>query len=318
MVTQAVYAAAQLGIADTLTEGPLTADEIAKKVDAHPEMTYRLMRMLAGYSLFAQRDDERFELDTLGEFLRSDSPMSVRPFALLMGHPVHWEDWAHFTETVRTGEPAIPKLRGMSTWEYVGSNPEYGAIFGRGMGNLSTLETESVLAAYDFTRFNKIVDVGGGLGMLLAAILGKATGATGVLSAPPSVEAAQAVLQQAGVADRCTIESASFLEAIPPGGDAYLVKHVVHDWPEAEALQILNNIRAAISPKGKLLVMEFVLPEGEGPHHGNLTDLWLHLLVGGKERTAEQYRQLLASAGFRMMSVTKTDTPLSIIEAEPA
>jgi hypothetical protein len=317
MVTQAVYAAAELEIADVLNEGPMTATQVAERVHAHPETTYRLMRLLASYGLFTEGDDGRFDLAPIGDALRADAPLSMRPIALLIGDPTHWEDWSHFTDAVRTGEPAVDKLRGMSTWEYVMANPEYGAVFFAGMGALSTLETEPVLAAYDFSRFDRIVDVGGGLGVLLSAVLGKAQNATGVLSAPPSVEAGQEALERAGIADRCTVDGRQIFEAVPADGDAYLVKHVLHDWPEQQVRKVLENIRAAISPTGKLLVMEFVLPEGDQPHTGKLIDLWLHLLVGGRERTEAQYRELFASTGFRLTRIIPTEIPLSIIEGEP-
>lgn len=317
MVTQAVYAAAKLGIADTLSSGPLTAGKIAEQVDANPETTYRLLRLLSSYSVFAERDDGRFELTPMGDALRHDSPMSMRRIALLMGHPTHWEDWSLFTESVQTGEPSLPKLRGMSAWEYFGANPEYGAVFFGGMGNLSELETEPVVAAGDYSRFRKIVDVGGGNGTFLAAVLAKAVSSKGVLFAPPSVEGAQEVLEQGDVADRCTIETGSFLDSIPSGGDAYILKHILHDWAEPQAVKILKNIRSAISPNGTLQIVEFVLTEGNAPHVGKLVDLWLMLLVGGKERTTEQYSQLLASAGFRLTRVIATGSPISIVEAQP-
>jgi SAM-dependent methyltransferase len=317
IVTQAVHAAAKLGIADTFRDGPLSADQVAEQVGANPDATYRLMRLLASHSIFAERPDGRFELTPMADALRADSPMSMRRIALLMGHPIHWEDWSYFTETVRTGEPSFPKVRGMGAWEYFGANPEYGAVFFEGMGNLSELETEPVVAACDFSRFNRIVDVGGGVGTLLAAILSKASNAKGVLFAPPSVEDAQGLLEHAGVADRVTIESGHFLESVPAGGDAYILKHIIHDWPEAQAVEILRNVRKSIAPGGRLLIMEFVLGEGNEAHSGKLVDLWLMLLVGGKERTEAQYRELLASAGFRLTSVTPTASALSIVEAEP-
>lgn len=317
MVTQAIHAAAKLGIADVLEDGPLTVDEIADRVSANPETTYRLLRLLASYSIFAQNDDGRFELTPMADALRSEAPLSMRRIALLMGHPIHWEDWSHFTESVQTGEPSLPKYRGKSAWEYFMSNPEYGAVFGQGMANLSELETDAVVGAYDYSQFDKIVDVGGGIGVLLARILTEATTSKGVLFAPPPGPDAQRVLESSGVADRCTIENGSLFEGIPAGGDAYILKHIVHDWPEPQAVQILKAVREAISPKGKLLVMEFVLSEGTAPHPGKLVDLWLMLLVGGKERTANEYSELLQKAGFRLTGVTETSSPISIVEAEP-
>jgi len=241
----------------------------------------------------------------------------MRRIALLMGHPIHWEDWSHFLESVRTGEPSLPRTRGMSAWEYFGTNPEYAGVFFAGMGNLSELETEPVSAALDYSRFGRIVDVGGGSGALLAAILQRTPGSSGVVFAPTSVDDAQKVLAGAGVADRCTIEEGNFLESAPAGGDAYILKHIVHDWPPEQVVHILKNVRAAIGPRGRLLLMENVLPEGNEPHPGKLVDLWLMLLVGGKERTADEYQDVLQQAGFRITSITPTAAGLAVVEAEP-
>jgi hypothetical protein len=319
MITQSIYVAAQLGIADTLRDGSLTAGEIARRVDANPEATYRLLRLLSSYSIFAEQDDGRFTSTPMADALRSDLPDSMRDIALLMGHPTHWEDWSQLTNSVRTGEASLPKLRGMGAFEYLEANPEYAAVFNNGMTNLSNLETEPLLAAYDFSRFDTIVDVGGGRGALLAAILERASNSRGILfDDRAEATGAGAFLEEAGIAGRCTVESGTLFAKIPPGGGAYILKHIVHDWPESKALDILKNVRNAISPEGTLLLIEFVLPEGNAQHIGKLVDLWLLLLVGGKERTAAQYAGLLASAGFRLARVVPTASQVSIIEARPA
>nr|AEE65480.1 putative O-methyltransferase [uncultured bacterium BAC AB649/1850] len=317
MLSQALYAAASLGIADVLADGPRPATDIAKQVDADPDATYRLLRVLASYGIFAEGTGQRFELTPMADALRTDAPMSMRRIALLMGHPTHWEDWGHFLEAVRTGEPSLPKVRGMSAWDFFTAEPEYAAVFFGGMGNLSDLENEPVAAAVDYSRFARIVDVGGGRGNLLAAILRRAPGSSGVVFAPPTVEEAEQVLTEAGVADRCTAEAGSFLETIPAGGDAYLLKHIVHDWPEEQAVDILRNVRKAIKPDGKLLLMENVVPEGNTPHSSKLIDLWLLLLVGGRERTEAEYDRLLTAAGFALSTITETAAGLSVIEADP-
>jgi O-methyltransferase domain/Dimerisation domain len=318
IVTQSIYVAAKLGIADVLGDEPLTAEEIAQRVEAHPEATYRLLRLLSSYSIFAEQDDGRFTLTPMAEALRSDAPASMRGLALLMGHPTQWEDWSQLLDSVRTGEPGLPKLRGMGAFEYLDANPEYAMVFFQGMGSLSSLETDPLLAAYDFSRFGTIVDVGGGRGALLAAILEHASNSRGVLfDAPSATAGAEALFADVGVAGRCTIENGSYFDPVPAGGDAYILKHIVHDWAESAALAILKNVRDAISADGTLLLMEFVLAEGNVKHLGKLVDLWLMLLVGGKERTERQYAELLASAGFRLSRVVRTASALSIVEARP-
>ncbi|HEY7486212.1 MAG TPA: methyltransferase [Streptosporangiaceae bacterium] len=318
MITQGIYVAAELGIADAIGDESLTAEEIARRVGADPEATYRLLRMLASYSIFAEGDDGRFELTPMAEALREDAPISMRGIARLMGHPTHWEDWAHLVDSIRTGEPSLPKLRGMGAFEYLAANPEYGAIFNAGMGNLSALETDPVAAAYDFSGCGTIVDVGGGGGALLAAILQRVGDARGILFDERAVASgAEATLKEAGVAERCSIEGGGLFDPVPPGGDAYLLKHIVHDWPEPKALEILRNVREGIAPDGRLLLMEFVIPDGKTQHIGKLVDLWLLLLVGGRDRTRAQYSELLSKAGFRLDRVVQTAAPVSIIEARP-
>jgi len=317
MTTQAIYVAADLGIADVLADGPLTAAEIARRVDADPEAVYRLLRYLVSHSVFGQEND-RFTLTPTGDALRSDAPMTMRGIARLMGHPIHWEDWGHLADSVRTGEPSLPKLRGMGAFEYMAANPEYGMVFGQGMGNLSELETVPLAAAYDWTRFGTIVDVCGGRGALLAAVLQQAPDSRGVLFDERAAEmGAAATLEAAGVTDRCSIESGNFFGPPPAGADAYLLKHIVHDWPEPQALQILKNVRDATGPDGRLLLMEYVVPEETTQHISKQVDLWLMLLVGGKERTSGQYSDLLAGAGFELTGVIPTASPVSIVEARP-
>lgn len=318
VITQALYVAARLGIADTLGAGPLTATEIAGKAGADPEAVHRLLRMLAGHSVFAETNDGRFRLTPMAEALRDDAPDSMRAIALLMGHPLFWEDWGHLLSSVRSGEASMPVLRGMGAREFLMANPEYAVAFFSGMSNLSGPETEPVVSAHDFSRFGTIVDVGGGRGTLLAAILERAGGSRGILfDAPHAIADAADVLAAAGVTDRCTIENGSCFEAVPPGGDAYLLKHTLHDFSEAQILAVLKNIRDAIKADGALYVIEYVLPGNNERHIGNVIDLWLLLLLGARERTRDQYAGLLADAGFKLTRVIATGSPASIIEAVP-
>jgi hypothetical protein len=318
VVTQAIYVAAELRIADALGGGPLPAAEIARRVEADADAVGRLLRLLASHQIFAEHGDGTFSLTPMADALRSDAPGSMRDLAVLMGHPLHWEDWGHLLDSVRTGEPSLPKLRGMGAFEYFETNPEYGAVFMAGMGNLSALETEPVLAAYDFAHFTTIVDVGGGSGGLLAGILNKAPKTKGVLfDARAAFIGAPELLREAGVADRCSIDPGGLFDPVTPGGDAYVAKHIVHDWPREQALEILRNIRKAIVPNGRLLLLEFVSPDGNRPHAAKVVDLWLMLLVGGRERTESQYAELLGEAGFALNRVVGTSSALSIVEALP-
>ena len=318
MVTQALYVAAELGVADVLAPGPLPVEQVAEQVGADPQALYRLLRLLASYSVFTERADGRFALTPMAAALRSGTEGSMRDIAVLMGHPTHWEDWGHLLEAVRTGEPSLPKLRGMGAFDYLEANPEYGAVFIGGMGNMSDTETAPILAGYDFSRFETVVDFGAGRGTLLAGILQRSPRSRGIL-VDPRVETngAAQYLREQGVADRCAIDRSGLFDPVPSGGDAYVLKHIVHDWPEPRVLEMLTNIRKSINPGGRLLLIEMVPTPGNAPHAGKLVDLWLMLLVGGQERTAAQYADLLAAAGFQLERVVQTAAPVSVIEARP-
>ncbi|MEV0530009.1 methyltransferase [Streptomyces sp. NPDC050439] len=317
MVTQSIYVAAKLDIAGTLADGPLRPAQIAERVEANEDAVARLLRLLAAHQIFEQQPDGAYALTPMADALRADHPMSMRDIALLMGHPIHWEDWAHLLEAVVTGEPSLPKLRGMGAFEYLTKNAEYGEVFMKGMGAMSETETWPILAAYDFSGFDTVVDFCGGRGSLIAGILQQAPHISGVLS-DPRVEGngAAEFLAAQGVDGRCKTVAADMFAPVVEGGDAYVLKHIVHDWPEEQVLQILGNVRAAMKPGGKLLLIEMVPPEtGNDPHSGKLVDMWLMLLVGGKERTASQYADLVARAGFKMERVVETAAAVSVVEA---
>lgn len=320
MVTQTIYVAAELDIAGLLhADGPMTAEQIARKVDADPEALGRLLVWLDSQGIFSRRADGRYELTPMADALRDDHPMSMRGMARLMGHPTHWEEWPGFLEVVRTGEPGLPKLRGMHPYEFLQLDREYGEVFFAGMGNLSAVETLPLLAAYDFSKFRNVVDVGAGQGALLAAVLKKAPQAHGILFDERAGRNGSAELLAAqGVTDRVTVDTGEFFGPVPAGGDLYLLKHILHDWPEPKAIEILTGIRKAMSPHARLLIMEFVLPEGDKQHVGKLIDLWLMLLIGGRERTGSQYAELLSKAGLRLERVVPTAATISIVEAVPA
>lgn len=317
-MTQAIYATAKLGIADVLSEGPSTANEIASKVGADPDAMHRLLRLLVSRSIFAEQSDGRYVLTPMGDALRSNAPTSMRGFALMVGCPEHWEHWSMLTNSVRTGEVSVPLLRGMGMLDYLETNAEFAGVFNDAMTSVSDMSIPPILAAYDFSPFRTIVDVGGGHGRLLSAILQQAPQARGILFDLASVTAgAPQLLQDQGVADRVAIESGSLFDTVPGGADAYVLKHIVHGLEESKALEILTTVRSRIDPDGKLLLVEFVLPEGNSPHLGKLIDMEMLLNAGGKERTAAEYAELLGRAGFRQTRVVQTASPVSVIEAEP-
>jgi hypothetical protein len=256
---QSLYVAAKLGIADALRDGPLTADEVARRVNADPDATHRLMRALASNAVLKLRGDGRFALPRTGQALRSDAEGSMAPMIEFIGSPEHWGSLLY---SAQTGKTAAEKLRGVPIFDYLETNPEYARVFNEAMTGVSAMSIDAAVPLYDFTDRRLIVDVGGGHGALLAAVLAQSPTAQGVLFDLPSVvEGAGRALDAAGVTQRCTVTGGSFFDSVPDGGDAYLLKSIIHDWDDASALTILRNVRAAIAADGKLLLLELVLPK---------------------------------------------------------
>lgn len=314
-VAQGITVAADLGVADALADGPLPIGELARRVGADPDALARLMRALIGEGIFTRRRDGRYALNALGATLRTTAPTSVAGVARMVGNRAHREHWSELLDAIRTGAATMPKLRGMPAFEYLAQNPELGEIFNDAMTNLSEAAVVPLTAAYDFGPYARIVDVGGGHGRFLAAILAATPSARGVLyDLPQVVEGAPELLRRHGVADRVELAGGSFFDQVPAGGDAYVAKNVIHDWPDEQALTILRNIRAAAEPATHLLLAEFVIPEHPRRFVGNWTDLEMLMATAARERTEDEYRRLYEQAGFRLTRVVPTVAPISLIE----
>lgn len=318
-VSQAIHVAATLGIADLLKDGPRSVDELAGATGSHAPTLYRLLRALASVGVFAEKSEGRFGLTPLAEHLRADAPGSLRAWAMQVGQTYFWTSWGHLLDSIREGEPAFPRLYGTTAWEYRAARPEEEAIFNAAMTALSAGVIQTVANGYDFSGIEVLVDVGGGEGALLAAILAANPALRGVLFDQSTVVAASGVvLERAGVADRCEAVGGSFFEAVPGGADAYLLKSVIHDWDDAEAIGILRNCRAAMDDSGKLLVVEPVIRPGGEPDPAKFSDLNMLVMLGGRERTAEDFGRLYSEAGFRLTGIVPTGAPpFSIIEGVP-
>jgi DNA-binding transcriptional ArsR family regulator len=313
---QAIAAAADLGVADALAEGPRSAAELAVVVNADADALGRLLRALAGRGIFRQRRDGRYELTALAATLRSDAHVSMAAGALLVGSAQHREHWSHLAEAVRTGRAVVPELRGKPLFEYLADEPELAEIFNRAMTSSSELSIAPVVAAYDFSPYPTIVDVGGGHGRLLAAILAATPDARGVLFDLPEVVAgAPALLREHHAQDRMRIAEGSFFERLPENGDAYVLKNIIHDWPDDYAVRILRNVRAAAGTGKRVLLVEFVIPNHDREFLAKWLDLDMLIVAAARERTAAEYGQLLNRAGFQMTRVVETASPFSIVEA---
>jgi C-methyltransferase len=319
-VAQAIQVAAELGIADALADDPLPLDDLADRVGADPDALRRLMRALISRGIFRQRRDGRYDLTALAETLRPDARFSMHAFARLIGSPQHREHWSLLVESVKSGKAILPQLRGKEAFEYLNDlPPELAKIFHDAMTTVSGLAAVAVVAGYNFGPYRTIVDVGGGQGDMLSAILAATPNATGVLFDLPEVVAgASALLRQRGVEDRVRVEGGSFFDSVPSGGDAYVIKNVIHDWPDGQAVAILRNVRVAAGADATVLLVEMVLPEHDRDFAGKWVDLEMLLQANGRERAAAEYRDLLRKAGFRMTRVVQTASPFSVIEATPA
>jgi hypothetical protein len=320
-VSQAISVAARLGVADVLGRGPRASAEIAATVDAHGPTLYRLLRALADVGIVVELPDRRFALTPLGELLRTDVDGSMRGWATMIGLPFHRDAWTDLHASVRTGEPAFARVHGANLFDYLAAHPDDAAVFDAAMTSISTGFVSAIVQAYDFGRYSTVVDVGGGNGALLAAVLLANPDVRGVLVDRPDVLAgASAVLERAGVADRCHTVAGDFLDELPGSGNLYMLSNILHDWDDDTAVRILRTCLQAIPAHGRLLIVELVLPDGTEPSLAKLLDLeMLAMAPGGRQRTASEYTHLLTQAGLRLTHVV-TATPgqaASYVEAAP-
>jgi hypothetical protein len=316
LTVQALHVAAELGIADQLMDGPRTVHELANVTRADHSSLYRLLRMLTGHDVFREEADGRFALTALGSTLRSEGPNSVRDWALFVGAPEMWEVWGRLRDSVMTGRAAFPSVHGLPMWEYMAERPNIGDAFNRWMTRQSNQHNSALVASYDFAPFRTLVDVGGGQGSTLAAILQSQPSLRGILLDLPAVVAHPAPLVEAGVASRCEIVGDDMLRKVP-AADAYLIKRVLMDWGDEQAATILRNCAAAMSEAGKVLVVEMLLAPGNDPSPSRSFDLLMLLnQPGGRIRTESELRALFTIAGLRLTRVIPTSSPNCILEGE--
>ncbi len=313
--SQCTYAAAKLGVADVLNDGPKPVEQIAKATGSHPPSLYRLMRALASSGLFTETQPRTFANTPVSEFLRSDIPASMRWLAIAELGQDHYRGWGNLLHAVRTGEKAFDEIAGENIWEYYQKNKEDGENFMKAMTGLSEGFNMAVVPSYDWSQFKTIVDVGGGNGSLLAHILNTNKTAKGILFDEPYVTThADGILKSRGVADRVQVAGGDFFKSVPAGGDAYIMKVVIHDWDDEKCNIILKNIATVLTPKSKLLVIEGVIAGMNEPQIGKLLDINMLVMTGGMERTEEEYRNLFASAELKLVKVYPTPSPLNILE----
>jgi SAM-dependent methyltransferase len=318
-LSRSVYAAAKLGLADLVRERPRTVAELAEATGTHAQSLYRLLRALACAGVFAEDEAGRFGTTPLAATLERDAPGSMRAFAMTELGEEHYPAWGELLHSIRTGETAFDKVFGMPVFDFFARNPENARVFNDAMTGLTNVAGAAVVEAYDFKPFRRVVDVGGGHGGFLAAILRANPDAAGVLfDSPQVVEGGRALLESQGFAGRCEIVGGDFFEEVAAGGDLYALKWIIHDWDDAQSARILRNVRRAMAGGGRLILVEQVIPPGNNPSLGKFVDLNMLVMTGGRERTEEEFRALYDAAGFRLTRVIHTASPMSIIEGEPA
>lgn len=317
-VSRILYAAAKLSLADRLADGPRSAAEIASEINGHPPSLYRLMRTLAGLGVLTEDTSHRFALEPLGQALKTGAPGSARATILALAGDMWYQGWQHILYCIETGKTGMHKAFGIPQFEYFTQHPEDAAYFNEAMIGWHGEEPTAVAAAYDFSIFNTVVDVGGGTGNLLTAVLLRHPRVRGVLAELPHVLGeAQKMIGSRGLKDRCRVEPIDFFKSVPPGGDAYVLSHVIHDWTDDECVAILGVCRKAIKTTGRILIVETVMPAGDTPDPIKLLDIAMLVMPGGQERTQEEYGTLLSRAGFRLARVVPTPSPVSVVEGIP-
>lgn len=314
--TQAIYVAAKLGLPDLLTNGPRSSDELAQATNVHAPSLYRLLRALASMGVFADDGTAHFSLTPLAECLRSDAPGSQRALAIMCGEE-HYQAWGELLYSVQTGKTSFDKLYGMPIFEFLSKNLEQAKVFDAAMVGVHGRESAAMTDAYDFSGIGVLADIGGGNGSLLITVLKKYPAMKGILYDLPGVtERAKAHLSAAGLANRCQVIGGSFFESVPAGADAYLMRHIIHDWDDEKATTLLRNVHRAMDDRGRLLVVEGIIPPGNGPCFGKLLDLTMLTLPGGKERTEQEFKTLYESSGFELTKIVPTTSEVSVIEGK--
>ena len=327
MPARVIYVAAHLGIADLLADGPKTSENLARETRSHAPSLYRLLRALASLGLLDEIEPGRFALTVGSAYLRTGVPGSLRNLALMFGGEQSWRSWGDLLHSVRTGEFAAQHIYGLGSFEYLAAHPKEALIFNEAMAEITRQVARAVAAAYDFSRFRSIVDVGGGNGTLIAAILTGAPVLRGIVFdlASGNAEAPQQ-LAAAGVAERCEVVVGDFFRSVPNGADAYILKSVIHDWDDDRSVLILKNCRRVMSASGKLLLVERVMPVRmeASPSHQRMAMIDMNMLAvpGGRERTEAEYRALFAAAGFTLAQILPLSAPsdrldVSLIKAVP-
>jgi predicted O-methyltransferase YrrM len=317
-ISAAIGVAAELNLADLMADGSRASTDLARMTGTNPSALYRLLRTLASVGLFTEVKPRHFALTEMGGLLRKDHPKSLHGLTRYACSRMQWQRFGALRRAVETGGSVDREVLGMSGREYRNQHPEERETFNEAMVSGVRQVVDAVVKAYDFSPFHTVVDVGGGYGAMLSVILHSTPGLRGVLFDRPEVaEGAKRHLAAAGMLDRCEVMGGDMFAAIPRGGDTYVFSRVIHDWDDERATLALRNCRRVIDPRGTLLVVEEVIPPGDAPSTGKLSDLNMLVGPGGQERTEAEYRALYTAAGFELTRIMPTPSRMSIIVGVP-
>jgi O-methyltransferase len=317
-IAGAISCLARLGVPDLVEDGPKSAEELATLIGAQPTELYRLMRATASVGVLAEGADGKFAETPSSAVLRSNANPSLRSFAIMSGREWHARGWAHLEYCVRTGKQALDQIYGAPVFKYFEEHPEEGQIFDHTMSELSAIEGPAVADAYNFEGIASLLDVAGGHGQMLANIMERNPQMRGTLCDMAHVLEGAKNGPLKPLMDRCAVTSADMFVTVPGGADAYIMKHILHDWTDELCVKILKACRKGVNPGGKLLVVDHVLQPGNGFHPGKFLDLQMLIFPGGCERTERQFSELFAASGWKLSRVIPTRVPESIVEGIPA
>lgn len=313
-VSQIVATTARLGIAEAIARGVTTSDALAREAEADPSTLARLLRAAATVGLIAETSPNTFALTPLGDCLRGDAPGSLKDLIIAECAPGHWLPWGRLYDAVKSGQSLAADILGGPVWDYYAKNADEGQCFARGMGNLSAMVAQDVARLYDASPFKTIVDIGGSQGVLLRGLLAQNDAARGVVfDLPEVIDGARSAFASS---DRIELQAGNFFESIPAGGDLYVLKSILHDWPDERCAAILRNVHTTSKPGAKLLVVEMLLPDHPQPSPVTFMDMNMLVMLNGRERTAAEFTKLLGDAGFNVTRVIPTGGMFSLIEAE--
>ena len=317
MASSCLYAAISLNVADHLASGPKTVAELAKASGANEDALYRILRLLGSLGIFEETAPRTFALTPASDLLRRDTPGTLRGMAAFLPDPIHYRIYGNIMHSVSTGKPAAEDTLGMPVFQYLEKDRAYSQVFNDAMTAFSAPVADAAIEAYDFSGIGTLVDVAGGHGEVLMAILKAHPNVRGIVAdLAHVVEGAKPRIASAGLSGRMQAVACDFFKSVPEGGDAYIMKHIIHDWDDERASIILGNIAKAMGDKtGRVILLESVIAAGGAPDLGKFIDIEMLLFPGGRERTADEFKTLFERSGFRLSRVVPTKSPLSVIEA---